>query len=195
MTRATAILIALVALAGAAGCNDPTSPSTGHVQVLLTDAPIDLSTVNAVNVTLDKVILFGSGEMVDDQDGMEMERPSVEAGEGLVLDLLQFQDGQSAPIGDLEVTPGTFQKLRMYISEASLTMDDPNDPMAEIEVPIDVPSGKVDIPVSFEISGGETLEVVLDFDAELSVQVNETSGGSKEYILRPVITPVGVTRH
>jgi len=194
MNRGTAILIALVALVGAAGCNDPTSPSTGRVEVLLTDAPIDLDTVNAVNVTLDKIILFGSGEMVEDEDGLEMDRPTVEDGEGLMLDLLEFQNGQTITIANLEVTPGTFQKVRMYIREASLAMDDPNDPMAEIQVPVDVPSGKVDIPVSFEVSGGETLEIVLDFDAALSVQVNETSGGNKEYILRPVITPVGVTR-
>ena len=193
MLRRTAILV-LLALAATVGCSDPTSPSTGRVNVLLTDAPIDLSTVNSVNVTLDKIILFGSGDMVDDADGMDMDRPAVEDGEGLMLDLLDFQNGETIVIATLDVTPGTFQKVRMYVREASLSMDDPADPMAEIQVPVDVPSGKVDIPVSFSVTGGENMDVVLDFDAELSVQVNETSGGNKEYILRPVITPVGVTR-
>lgn len=189
----TLTILVLVALSGALGCSDPTSPSTARVDVLLTDAPIDLSTVNAVNVTLDRVILFGDAGMESDQDGMNMDRPSVSDGEGLTLDLLEFQNGQTVTIATLAVPPGDYRKLRMYVREASLTMDDPADSMAEIEVPIDVPSGKVDIPVAFTVSGGENMEVVLDFDAALSVQVNETEGNNKEYILRPVVTPVGVS--
>ena len=80
----------------------------------------------------------------------------------------------------------------MNIREARLIETDPDDETMQIVSEIDVPSGKVDIPVSFTVTGGEETEVVLDFDAALSVQVNETSGGNKEYILRPVITPTGV---
>jgi hypothetical protein len=195
MLRLTAPVV-LLALLGGAGCSDdPTSPSTARVSVRLTDAPIDLSTVNAVNVTLDRIILFGDAGMQSDEDGMEMDRPTVEDGEGLMLDLLDFQNGETVTIAVLDVPPGGYQKVRMYVREASLTMNDPTDPTLEIEVPIDVPSSKVDIPVSFEATGGVNTDVVLDFDAELSVQVNETLGGNKEYILRPVITPVGTTQH
>jgi len=195
MVRHAAFLI-LIALVVGAGCSDnPTSPSTGRVSVLLTDAPIDLSTVNAVNVTLDRVILFGDSGMESDGDGMEMDRPTVQDGEGLMLNLLDFQGGQMVTIATLEVPAGHYQKVRMYIREASLDMDDPSDPTIELTVPVDVPSSKVDIPVSFTAEGGDETTVVLDFDAELSVQVNETSGGNKEYILRPVITPVGGTRN
>ena len=148
--------------------------------------------MSAVNVTLDRIVLFGDAGMQSDEDGMVMDRPTVEDGEGLMLNLLDFQGGQTVTIAELEVPSGSYQKVRMYIREASLTMEDPADPMLELEVPIDVPSGKVDVPVSFEASGDT--QVVLDFDAELSVQVNETSGGNKEYILRPVITPVGTTQ-
>ena len=52
--------------------------------------------------------------------------------------------------------------------------------------PIFIPSEKVDVPVAFSLSNGEEMEVTLDFDAELSVQVNETAG-QHPYILRPVI--------
>jgi len=195
MVRRTAYLVALLALLGSAACSDnPTSPSTARVSVLLTDAPIDLSTVNAVNVTLDRIVLFGDAGMESDEDGMEMDRPNVQDGEGLMLNLLDFQGGQTVTIATLEVPAGRYQKVRMYIREASLAMDDPGDPMIEVMVPVDVPSSKVDIPVTFTADGGEDTTVVLDFDAELSVQVNETSGGNKEYILRPVITPVGGTQ-
>jgi hypothetical protein len=48
-----------------------------------------------------------------------------------------------------------------------------------------VPSGKVDVVVPFTISAGELTEIVLDFDAALSVHLHET--GNHRYILRPVI--------
>jgi hypothetical protein len=192
MTRQLTLIV-LLALLAAPACNDPSSPSTARVSVLLTDAPLDLDTVNAVNVTLDRIILFGHAGAEGDDEGLEMDRSNVEGGEGMTLNLLDFQNGATITIATLEVPAGEYQKVRMYVREASLTMPDPADPELEIEVPIDVPSGKVDIPVSFNAEGGEETEVVLDFDAELSVQVNETSGSNKQFILRPVITPVGVT--
>ena len=39
--------------------------------------------------------------------------------------------------------------------------------------------------------GGST-EILLDFDAEKSIEVHPTGGGD-EYILRPVITVVSIT--
>lgn len=182
------ILVSL-ALAVALGCSDPTSPQTGQVQVLLTDAPIDLSQVTAVNVTIDSVELFpvdGS-----DEDGMEMVRPGVSTGEGLTLNLLDFQNGETTVLATIDAPAGDYQRLRMYVSAADLVQPDPDDPTLEIVEPIYVPSGKVDIPVRFTVAGGDTTEVTIDFDAALSVQVNETPGVYK-YILRPVIVPVGV---
>ena len=46
--RTLAVAAILVVLAGCG--SDPTSPSAGTVSVFLTDAPIDLSTVSAVEV-------------------------------------------------------------------------------------------------------------------------------------------------
>ena len=187
------ILTILVLMIALAGCGtDPTSPSTGTVNVLLTDAPIDLSEVTAVEVTLINMVLFGNEGMVDDEEGIAMEQPGVSAGEGLTLNLLDYQNGQTVTIASEEVPAGDYKKLRMYIGEATLVVPDPDDEMLEIRHRIDVPSGKVDIPVAFTVTGGATAEVVLDFDAALSVQVNETQG-NKQYILRPVITPTGVT--
>jgi hypothetical protein len=191
MTRK--ILMISVLMIALTGCgSDPTAPSTGTVNVLLTDAPIDLSEVTAVEVTLVNMVLFGDDGMVDDEEGIAMKKHGVSAGEGLTLNLLDYQNGQTVTIATEEVPAGDYKKLRMYIGEATLVVPDPNDEMLEIRHRIDVPSGKVDIPVAFTVTGGETAEVVLDFDAALSVQVNETQG-NKQYILRPVITPTGVT--
>jgi hypothetical protein len=192
MTKRILVLAALtIALIGCG--SDPTTPSTGTVTVLLTDAPIDLSGVSAVEVTLDHMVLFGNRGIVDDEDGLQMGMPGVSAGEGLTLNLLDFQDERTATIAIEEVPAGDYKKMRMYIIKAELVMPNPNDVMSDFRYEIDVPSSKVDIPVAFTVPGGESVQVTLDFDAALSVQVNETQGGNKEYILRPVITPIGGT--
>jgi hypothetical protein len=182
MRRTLQILLLGVLLVGCS--SDPTAPSLGRVNVYLTDAPIDLSTVTAVNVTLEQMILFEYG---DDDEGMAMARTAVSGGQGLVVNLLDYQNGESLLIATLDVPTGDYQKVRMVISEAHLVTDEAG---VEVVEPIFVPSGKVDVPVPFTVSGGETAEVTLDFDAALSVQVNET--GNHRFILRPVITPVGM---
>ena len=64
------ILMLAVLMIALIGCgSDPTSPSTGTATILLTDAPIDLSEVDAVEVTIDRIVLFGNQGMVDDEDG------------------------------------------------------------------------------------------------------------------------------
>lgn len=186
----------IVALAGGVACSsDPTAPRSGRVNILLTDAPLDLSTVSAINVTLDEMILFRTDDEDDDGGGMEMSMGSVSTGSGVTLNLLDFQNGSTVVIASIEAPEGDYQKLRMRVASADLAMDDDGDPMTpDVVTPIFVPSHKVDIPVQFGLSGGETVDVTLDFDAELSVKVNTTSG-QHPYILRPVITPVGVSRN
>jgi hypothetical protein len=193
-SRALGITLAIAALATIGGCSssDPTSPTTGNVRVLLTDAPMDLSTVSAVNVTLQEMILVGNGNG-NSEEPLEMRMHGVVTGEDLTLNLLDFQNGRTVVIADLEAPEGTYRKLRMLVAEAELVIDDDGDPETEeVSMPIKVPSSKVDIPVSFTVTGGETTEVTLDFDAALSVQVNETPD-PEQYILRPVITPTKVS--
>lgn len=185
--------IALALLVIATGCSsDPTTPPTGNVNVLLTDAPLDLSGVTAVNVTLEEVILFGSDD-TEATGGTEM--PLLDpTGEEIVVNLLDYQNGKTVPVASMETAAGEYHRIRLLISAAELVTDDDDDPETpDLVEPIFISSGKVDIPVVFTVSGGETVDVTLDFDAALSVQVNSTRG-EHPYILRPVITPVGVAQ-
>lgn len=194
MTHRMTVASCLLILVAAGGCSsDPMSPSNGSVTVLLTDAPIDLSEFSGVCVTLDELLLYGENS---DDDVVEMELPPISTGAGLTLNLLDFQNGETYALGQVEAPAGDYHKLRMRVAEAWLTRDEGDDPCTTgLEEPIFVPSGKVDIPVPFSLGGGEKIEVTIDFDAQASVevQVNATPG-RHAYILRPVITPVSVTR-
>jgi hypothetical protein len=94
-------------------------------------------------------------------------------------------------VGDVPAVE--YSKIRFVVSAAELVMDDDGDPMTpDVVEPIFNPSGKVDVPVAFLVSeGGDDMSITLDFDAELSVQVN-TTNGQHPYILRPVINLVDI---
>jgi len=168
-------------------CSDSTLSGNTNVNVYLTDAPIDLTGVSAVNVTLTGVLLQTAG----DANGDSVLLPLTTEGD-LVVNLLDYQDGQVLLIASGDAPDGDYARIRLLVSQAELVRDDDSDPdTAELVEPIFNPSNKVDVPVPFSLFGGENMEITLDFDAALSVQVNQTNG-QHPYILRPVINVVGM---
>ena len=118
------------------------------------------------------------------------ERLTLVGGEPWTVNLLDYRDGNTVLMADGDIPAGNYAKIRLEVIEAELAIDDDGDPTTpDVIEPIFIPSGKVDVPIPFATSAGEELSVTLDFDAELSVQVNET-GGQHPYILRPVINLV-----
>ena len=58
-----------------------------------------------------------------------------------------------------------------------------------------VPSGKVEVPVVFDMSNGKTTKIVTDFNGEQSVHVVVTGGKNGKHskcILRPVLKVMSV---
>jgi Domain of unknown function (DUF4382) len=183
-TRTLRSLLAFGGLALILSCNGGSSHTggTGTVQVHLTDAPIDLSTVQSVTVTITGVIVYrGSDAMM----------PQVDDGGSIALvthpetfDLLTLTGGATTLLASGEVPAGSYQRIRLEISSATLTYKDGT------EAPLKIDSNKVDIPISFHVAVDQTSNMTLDFDAAASVQVNDTASGT--LILRPVVTPVGM---
>ncbi|HKQ97383.1 MAG TPA: DUF4382 domain-containing protein [Candidatus Polarisedimenticolia bacterium] len=178
-----ALALSVIALPFVTSCSDSSGsgPGTGTVNVRMTDAPIDLSTVQSVMVTIDGVILYGSG---DDGD-----MPDVNSGGAIPIathpdtfDLLTLTGGATTLLASGEAPAGRYQRIRLEVSKAELIFKD-----GTIE-PLKLESGKVDVPIAFDLGVDETQTLTLDFDAEASVQVNETA--SDKFILRPVVTPV-----
>ena len=162
------------------GCAEETSVSAGgsaYLSILLTDAPIDLSTVESVFVTIDEVIVYPS-VLADgsDPDPFRMTTDAVE------FDLLTLTDGATQALAEAGLPAGLYSRIRLGVSQARMVFLDGT------EVGLKIESQKVDIPIAFELTVDDTLEITLDFQADASVQVNETA--SDKYILRPVVTPV-----
>jgi hypothetical protein len=154
---------------------------TGSLRIHLTDAPIDLSTVQSVNVTLTGVTVF------PEESASPMGMATQTAPISLVtfpatFDLLTLTNGATTLLASGEVPAGTYSRIRLEISDAVLINKDGTTAILKID------SHKVDVPNRFQVSVGGTSDLTLDFDAGASVQVNETAAG--QFILRPVVTPV-----
>jgi hypothetical protein len=182
--HALRLFLACGSLALILSCNGGSSHTggTGTIQVHLTDAPIDLSTVQSVTVTITGVLVYrGSDTMM----------PQVDDGGSIALvthpetfDLLTLTGGATTLLASGEVPAGSYQRIRLEISSATLTYKDGTEAALKID------SNKVDIPIPFHVAVDQTSTMTLDFDAAASVQVNDTASGS--LILRPVVTPVGM---
>jgi hypothetical protein len=189
MKRTTIVAVSFLLLAGLIACSDSDvlGPGTGDLNVYLTDAPINLDNVTAVNVTIAEMIAFPAcGDSDAGCPGVALGLIPAEGSDEVTLNLLDYRDGQVILMASEEVPVGDYKKIRMEITRASLLEDDDQNPdTPDVMEEIFLPSGKVDVVVPFVISAGEETEIVLDFDAALSVHLNET--GNEKYILRPVI--------
>jgi Domain of unknown function (DUF4382) len=163
----------LLPLLFVSACSDDSSVESrrGMLQLFLTDKPVELKEV-WVTITDIEVHKTG-GEWISF------------AGSNDSIDLLTVADRQalleSAPLEE-----GKFTGIRLFISEAHI-IDDNGD-----RCDLKIPSGKVQIPVIFNVTPTENTDIVLDFDASKSVQVTQT-GHNEQCILRPVIHPVSVS--
>lgn len=185
MTLSSAVRPVLLAccLALAVACSSGSASvhaGTGTIQIHVTDAPIDLTTVDKVEVTITDVIVYPG----DDESTMPMvdARGPIElVSHPETFDLLTLTDGATALLASGEVPAGDYQRIRLVVSDASLTYKDGT------VVPLKIESGKVDIPIRFHVAADTVNPLTLDFDAGASVQVNVTPTDS---ILRPVVTPL-----
>lgn len=186
--------LALAAVAGLVACDTGSSSSGGRsgVSLYLTDAPLDLAGVHAVNVTLSGVAFYPTDAGSGDAGGIELESGPISLPGDLTLNLLDFQNGQVTFLGSQVVPAGSYNRLRLQVVSAELVRDDDGDPATpDLVEPIKVPSSKVDVPVPFTLTAGENLAITIDFNAQASVQVT-TTNGKDSYLLRPVINVSGL---
>ncbi len=185
-----AVVVALAVLFLVPGCSGGGSASSSsgnaRLNVRLTDSPIDLANVQSVMVTLTGVIVYPN-ENLDAMDPMHVEEPPPIhlMTYPQTFDLLTLTGGATALLASGEVPAGTYARIRLQISNATLVY---KEDAALAPVTLKCEPDKVDVPIRFTVSAGLDNTVVLDFDAAASVKVNET--GSGQFILRPVVTPV-----
>ncbi|HEU4402818.1 MAG TPA: DUF4382 domain-containing protein [Candidatus Polarisedimenticolia bacterium] len=173
------LLLVVLALPACSRSGSASLADQGQIQIHLTDAPIDLSNVSNVDVTITGVRVYPGVEEMNGTDTA----PIVVTSHPQTFNLMSLTGGATTLLASSALPAGFYQRIRLDISAARLVFTD-GTPNADLKID----SNKVDIPIRFEVKASDTTSVTLDFKADASVQVNAT--GSGEYILRPVVTPV-----
>lgn len=158
-------VVLLAALAVASCGEDPTAPdNAGRLAIRLTDAPVD--DIEAVNVFIEglKVKRTGSPE----QDF------AVDVGR---VDLLALEDS-SILLATHAVEAGEYEYIMVELDEtrSSIVVD-------FLDMSLRIPSERIKVLGTFEVTEDGTTTVTLDFDARQSVQ----QLGNGAWLMTPII--------
>jgi hypothetical protein len=184
MTAAIA-LVGLLAACDWEGSSDSTA--TGTMNLSITDAPIDASTVTGVYITVQSV-----------QYNLDDEWGTMEGFEGPeTFNLLELTNGASALLGSLSLPAGEYTQIRFILdAPADTSGGPPSNPGSYVtyteesgkpDTPLFVPSGaqtgyKVVADEPFVVPENGEIDITVDFDLRKSIVV----AGSR-IILKPVL--------
>lgn len=156
------ILFALFAALLLSGC--ASSEKTGNFQLYLTDQPVDAEEIWA---TISKIEVQKTGEaFLTIWEGTKE------------YDLLTLMNTQELVL-DTTLEEGMYTQIRLTVTEGRIVIGGQSNEMT-------VPSSMVHIPLVFNVMEDSSIEVVLDFEADQSVDVIHTAQNAK-YLLKPVI--------
>ena len=156
------ILFALSIALLLSGC--VSSDRTGNFQLYLTDQPVDAEEIWA---TISKIEVQKTGEAF------------LAIWEGTKeFDLLTLMNTEEL-ILETTLEEGMYTQIRLTVTEGRIVLGGQSNEMT-------VPSSIVKIPLVFNVMENSSIEVVLDFEADRSVDVVYTAQNA-EYLLKPVI--------
>ncbi len=164
---------------------------SGTVSMKLGDSPFPIDLVARADITVDKIDLRSATETGPD-DGP---RIYLVLDEPQTFNLINFRNGLTADLPDVEVNTGSYDQVRFYISDAEVELIDGK--IYDLKVPSGAASGlKVFIDPPLQVNADVTYQVLLDFDLTKSfvVQGNpNTPAGIKGFIFKPVIRAVNLS--
>jgi len=175
-------LLILMSFTIACDNKNESDASKGRLSLLLTDAPFPSDLIAEANVTINKIEIRKS----DDSEGYPF---IVLTEEEMSFNLLDLTNEVTASLVDTEVPVGSYDLIRMYVSDASVVLSD--ESVYDIKVPSGVQTGiKIFLNPDIEVVGGLSAELVLDFDVSRSfvLKGNHASpAGIKGFNFKPVI--------
>jgi hypothetical protein len=123
-------------------------PNTGTLIIKLTDAP---ASITHLNVTITSV----SVQRAENDNEPWVDLPFVDGVSSVSLDLLELEN-ITRDLSITDIPSGNYTKIRLSIGEANVTYAEGGGE------PVNVPSGKIDVIVHFEIEGGEVRTLLID---------------------------------
>jgi hypothetical protein len=175
-------------LAACGGSDDASTSTggTGTLSVKVTDAPATPE-YREVWVTVEKVRVHLNEDAAEDDGGWQ----EIDVAPAKKIDLLTLRNGILADLGQIEVPAGQYHQFRLVLGSGAtdneLVLAD--GAREALKTPSGQQSGLKLNAAPFDVADGQTVELVLDFDAARSVV---KAGNSGKYLLKPVITVIPV---
>jgi len=144
--------------------NDNIEVQSGKLAMYLTDLPVN---AEKVLVTISAISVHKTGGAAFPVFSGERE-----------YDLLALRNTPVLLL-DVALEAGKYTMIRMEVTQGQIQI-------SSVLYPLNVPSFEVKINCNFTIESGSTTSIILDFDAEKSLQVSGNPKNNK-YNLRPVI--------
>lgn len=175
-------LLATVVACGGGGSGGTGAPAS-TLSVYLTDAPA--CGYDHVYVTVEKVRVHQSDSAADDTGGWS----EVVLAAPKRIDLLTLTNGVLEALGSTSLPAGKYKQIRLVLAanSAGNPLANAVQPTGGGEVALDTPSAQqsgLKLKTDFDALEGQTVDMVLDFDACKSVV---TAGKSGKYLLKPVL--------
>lgn len=159
--------------------------TTGKLKIQLTDAPFPTDLVAEANVTISKI----EARRVNENGEEEGNPFIILSEEEMSFNLLDLTNGVTAGLVDIEIEAGSYDLVRLYVSEASIKLSD--ETVHSLKVPSGAQTGiKIFIDPAIEVAGGLTSDLLLDFDVSKSFKLQgniDSPAGIKGFIFTPVI--------
>lgn len=146
---------------GLMSCGGSDSGGSGTLNVRMTDAPFPTDLVDEANITVSKIEIRQAGGS-DDENGGDSPYITILDSE-VSANLLDLTNGVTANLTSVEIPVGSYDLVRVYISESSVLLKDGT--LHDLRVPSGSSSGlKVFINPAIEVAGGLSAELLLDVD-------------------------------
>lgn len=180
-TLAAAVLVACGGGGGGSGGSTP-AVTNGTLSVSLTDAPS--CGFDAVNVTVNKVRINTSSSASETDGGWT----DITLSPARKINLLNLTNGVLDTLGQTSLAAGHYTQLRLVL-DANTGNGLANSVVATgstTEVSLDTPSAVasgIKLVGQYDVTAGQKLDLVLDFDACKSVLTK----GNGKYSLKPVV--------
>ncbi len=173
-----AAIFAIAASIACLGCANEDAATT-TVSFVLTDSPVEASTIKAVNVTVSGVAINESGTAEDSESSwlsMTLDPP-------VSANFLDLQGGVVQSLGDIGMTGGTqINQIRLMVDSVTVVESDDSEHQATL------PSATgFKIVNAFSIPRSGTVTVAIDFDARKAI-VKNSNGYTVKPAIRAVIT-------
>jgi uncharacterized repeat protein (TIGR02059 family) len=173
------LLAIFAAVVFISGCNKTEIGGPGRLSVKITDDPFNISSVKSAEVTISKIEIRKAGANEGDPFIELLINP-------VTIDIFKLRNGITKELVNLAVSEGDYDLVRLFVDEANLTLNDPEETF-NMKVPSGEQTGiKVFINPVIHVEGGISAELLLDFDLSKSF-VMRGHNAQNGFIFKPCI--------